>query len=210
MASDDEGLQSVESDVPHLLVLLLQQEDDTGGLSVERAGHVENGVPNNALDGIIGDRALGLKAVVGAARLNQLQKRGSGLVLEFRLSGAHCVDVIGVDCCQLKRYLEKKNENQGILYTILRINREIEIYFYPCLVERHRCGISPSVANQKAPLSGCTELTGAEDFVSGTVKEFDRKGLEISSTGNSGLLICIINLLPSITSAEERNPSVLF
>ena len=102
MASDNEGLQGVESNVPHLLVLFLQQKNDTGGLSVERAGHVENRVTDDALDGIIGDRALGLKAVVSAAGLDQLQKRGSGLVLEFRLSGAHCADSVGVECYRLK------------------------------------------------------------------------------------------------------------
>ena len=87
----NETLHGVDGNVPHLLVLFLQEEDNTRGLSVERAGHMENRVANNLLNGIVGDGALRLEAVVGAAGLDQLQQAGGGRVLEFRLSGAHCV-----------------------------------------------------------------------------------------------------------------------
>jgi hypothetical protein len=71
-------------------MLLLQQENDTGGLSVERAGDVENGVLDNALNGIIGDRALGLKTVEGTAGLDQLKESGGGGVLEAHCEGEEC------------------------------------------------------------------------------------------------------------------------
>lgn len=83
MASSDEALHNLNSDVPDLLVLLLQQENDTGRLGVERAGNVKDRVLNNALDGIVRDRALGLQAVEGTTALNEVQQSGSSRVLEF-------------------------------------------------------------------------------------------------------------------------------
>ena len=95
VASGDQTLHDINGNIPHLLVLLLQQEDNTGGLGVEGAGDVENRVLNNALNDVVRDGTLGLEAVVGAARLGQLQKRGSSRVLEFGLNGAHCEGVEG-------------------------------------------------------------------------------------------------------------------
>jgi hypothetical protein len=93
VASGDQTLQGINGDIPHLLVLLLEQEDNTGGLGVEGAGNVEDGVLNNAVDDIVRDGALALEVVVGAARLDQVQKIGGSRVLEFGLSGAHCEGV---------------------------------------------------------------------------------------------------------------------
>lgn len=86
----NEALHGLDGDVPDLLVLLLQQENDTGGLGVERAGDVEDGGLDNGLDGIVGDGALGLETIVGTAGLDQLEESVGGCVLEFNLSGAHC------------------------------------------------------------------------------------------------------------------------
>lgn len=94
MASGNQTLHGSDGDVPDLLVLLLQQQDDAGGLSVEGAGHVQDGISDDALDGIVGDGALGLEAVVGAAGLDQLQEGGGGRVFELRLSGTHCGSII--------------------------------------------------------------------------------------------------------------------
>lgn len=90
MSSGNQTLHSANGNVPDLLVLLLQEEDNARGLGVEGAGNVEDGVLNNALNGIIGDRALGLQVVVSPAGLDQLQKGGGGRVLKFDSSGAHC------------------------------------------------------------------------------------------------------------------------
>lgn len=90
VASSNQTLHDLNGNVPELLVLLLQQKDNTGGLGVEGARDVENGILHNALNDIVGDGALGLEAIVGTARLDQLQESGSSRVLEFGLSGAHC------------------------------------------------------------------------------------------------------------------------
>ena len=90
MSSGNQTLHSANGNVPDLLVLLLQEEDNARGLGVEGAGNVEDGVLNNALNGIIGDRTLGLQVVVSPAGLDQLQKGGGGRVLKFDSSGAHC------------------------------------------------------------------------------------------------------------------------
>jgi hypothetical protein len=90
MSSGDQALHSADGNVPDFLVLFLKEEDNTRGLGVERAGDVEDGVLNDALNGIIGDRALRLQAIVSPAGLDQLQKGGGGRVLKFDSSGAHC------------------------------------------------------------------------------------------------------------------------
>ena len=89
-AGGNETLHGLDGDVPDLLVLLLQQENNTGGLGVERARDVEDGGLNNGLDSIVGDGALSLETIVGTAGLNQLEESVGGGVLEFDLSGAHC------------------------------------------------------------------------------------------------------------------------
>jgi hypothetical protein len=91
LAGSHEALHDVNGNVPELLVLLLEQEDHTGGLSVEGAGDVQDGILNDALNGLVGNRALGLEAVVCAPGLDQLQQSGGGGVLEFGLSRAHFV-----------------------------------------------------------------------------------------------------------------------
>lgn len=82
MAGGDKALHNLDGDVPNLLVLLLQKENNTGSLSVEGAGNVENRVLNDALDSIIRDRALCLKAVVSTTALDQVQQSGSSGVFE--------------------------------------------------------------------------------------------------------------------------------
>lgn len=86
----NESLQSGKGDVPDLLVLFLQQEDDTRGLGVERAGHVQDSRLDDVLDGVVGDRALVLEGIDSATGLDRLQESGRGGVLEFNLSRAHC------------------------------------------------------------------------------------------------------------------------
>lgn len=93
MASGNQTLQGINGNIPHLLVLLLEQEDNAGGLGIEGAGNVEDGVLNNAVDDIVRDGALALEVVVGTASLDQLKKSGGSRVLEFGLSGAHCEGV---------------------------------------------------------------------------------------------------------------------
>lgn len=57
-------------DVPHLAVLVAEQDDGARGLGVEGRRHVQDGVLDNLPDTRVWDRALGREAVVGAAVLD--------------------------------------------------------------------------------------------------------------------------------------------
>lgn len=69
-----DGLQDVLCDLPDLLVLLLEQQDDARRLRVEGAGHVLDGLGDELLDARIADGALGLERVVRAAVLDRLDE----------------------------------------------------------------------------------------------------------------------------------------
>ena len=71
-------------------MLLLQQQNHARGLRVERAGHVQDGIADNGLDGVIGDGALSLEAVDGAASLDGLEEGGSSGVLELDHCDLRC------------------------------------------------------------------------------------------------------------------------
>lgn len=68
-------------DVPHLAMLVAEQDDGARRLGVEGRRHVQDGVLDNLPDTRVWDRALGGEAVVGAAVLDG---GGEG----FR--GGHC------------------------------------------------------------------------------------------------------------------------
>jgi hypothetical protein len=75
-------------------VFFLQEKNDTGSLGVERAGDMEDRILDYCLNGIVGDRALGLQIIVCAAGLGQLKESCGGGVLEIDLDGTHltCLD----------------------------------------------------------------------------------------------------------------------
>lgn len=93
-ACGNQVLHNVDRDIPQLLMLFLQQNNNTGSLSIEGARDVEQGILNNALDGIVGNGALGFEAVESTTSLNHLQKGGGGRILEFNSSGSHCGGVV--------------------------------------------------------------------------------------------------------------------
>lgn len=108
MASSDQAFDSLDSNIPHLLMLFLQQQNDSGSLGVERAGDMKNGVLYNTLDGVVGDRTFALETIVSTAVLNQLQKRGGSSVLEFDSSGAHCESVVRNEDLVISRSMASK------------------------------------------------------------------------------------------------------
>lgn len=81
----DDGAEDVGGQVPQLLVLLAEEDDDTVGLGVEGGGGVEGGLVDDLLDALLGDGELLVKGVDGAAGLGQLEE-GVGVVLR----GRHC------------------------------------------------------------------------------------------------------------------------
>lgn len=66
----DNSLQGILSDVPQLVVLVLQEKDSTRGLAVEGGRGVQDGISNDLLDLLIRDWSLLLEGVVGAATLD--------------------------------------------------------------------------------------------------------------------------------------------
>lgn len=72
-------------------MFFLQQEDHAGGLGVEGTGDMEHCVLNYGMNGIVGNRALSLEAVVGTASLDQVQEGCGGWVVEGGWNGAHFV-----------------------------------------------------------------------------------------------------------------------
>lgn len=49
----DDGLQSIADNVPEFVVLVLQQEDQTGGLGVERRGYVFDELRDDLFDAVV-------------------------------------------------------------------------------------------------------------------------------------------------------------
>jgi len=73
-AGSDEALEGRGSDVPETLVLLLQENNQAGGLGVERAGDVQDSSIDKLLDLSIGDGAVLAQLVDGAAVLGRLDE----------------------------------------------------------------------------------------------------------------------------------------
>lgn len=78
----DNGFQDIADNVPELVVLVLEQEHEAGGLGVERGGHVLDELGEDLLDAGVGD-GRGLVEGVDAAAV------GDGL--EEVGGGSHCV-----------------------------------------------------------------------------------------------------------------------
>lgn len=66
----DHGLEDVADDVPELVVLVLQKEDQTGGLGVEGGGNIPDEVGDDLLNAVVGD-GRGLVEGVDAAAVGQ-------------------------------------------------------------------------------------------------------------------------------------------
>lgn len=64
------GLEDVTDDVPELVVLVLQKENQTGGLRVERGGDIPDEVGDDLLNAVVGD-GRGLVESVDAAAVGQ-------------------------------------------------------------------------------------------------------------------------------------------
>lgn len=71
----DDGLEDLAGDVPELLVLGAEQDDDADGLGVEGRGHVQGGLLDDLGDALLGDGQVLGQDVVGAAVLDQLDDR---------------------------------------------------------------------------------------------------------------------------------------
>lgn len=88
----DNGLQDIADNVPELVVLVLEQEHEAGGLGVEGGGDVLDELGEDLLDAGVGD-GRGLVEGVDAAAV------GDGL--EEVGGGSHCGGGCGVlsGCC---------------------------------------------------------------------------------------------------------------
>lgn len=67
-------LVDLTNELPKLLVLGLEDQDEPGGLRVEGAGHVEEGVLDDTLDARVGDGRGVAQLVVGVAVGNSLEE----------------------------------------------------------------------------------------------------------------------------------------
>ena len=72
-------------------MLFLQQKDHAGGLGVEGTGDMEDSVLDYGMNGVVGNRALGLEIVVGTAGLDQVPEGCGGWIVEGGWIGAHFV-----------------------------------------------------------------------------------------------------------------------
>lgn len=70
----DKGGESLSGQVPEAVVLLVQQNNQTGGLGVEGAGDVSDGVVDELLDLRVRDGAVLAELVDGAASLGGLEE----------------------------------------------------------------------------------------------------------------------------------------
>lgn len=71
----DNGLEDVAGNVPELLVLGAEQDDDADGLGVEGGRDVQGGLLDDLGDALLGDGQVLGQDVVGAAVLDQLNDR---------------------------------------------------------------------------------------------------------------------------------------
>jgi hypothetical protein len=63
----DDGFEGVADNVPELVVLVFQQEDETGGLRVEGGGDVFDELGDDLFDAVVGDRGGFVEGVDAAA-----------------------------------------------------------------------------------------------------------------------------------------------
>ena len=68
------GLQDLEDVVPEGVVLLAEQDEDTGRLRVEGRGHVQDDLLCDLDDLLVRDRHVLVEGVDGAARLDRLEE----------------------------------------------------------------------------------------------------------------------------------------
>lgn len=73
-ARSDEATESLNGQVPQLVVLFVQQHDQAGGLGVERGGDVQNSRVDELLDLGVWDGAVLAQLVDGAAVLGRLDE----------------------------------------------------------------------------------------------------------------------------------------
>lgn len=74
----DDGLEDVAHDVPELVVLVLEQEHEAGGLRVEGGGDVLDKLADDLFDAVVGDGGGLVEGVDAAAVGNGLEEVGVG------------------------------------------------------------------------------------------------------------------------------------
>jgi hypothetical protein len=77
----DHSLEGCLGDLPQLVMLILNQNNDAGALAVERGGSVEDGVADNLLHLLVVDGRPLLEGVVGTAGLDRIEivgRHGAG------------------------------------------------------------------------------------------------------------------------------------
>lgn len=80
----NDGLEGVRGDVPELVVLGAEEDDEAVGLGVEGRGGLEGGLLDNLLDALGSHGEVLGEGVVGAAVLSQLEDEVGGEL------GGHC------------------------------------------------------------------------------------------------------------------------
>ena len=65
-------LQHLLNQLPELVVVGFQQDDEAGGLRVEGRGHVQDGVSDKLDDTVVGGRGFLVQSVVGATFLDDV------------------------------------------------------------------------------------------------------------------------------------------
>ena len=73
----DNGFEGIADDVPELVVLVFEQEDETGGLGVEGGGDVFDELGDDFLDAVVGDGG-GFGEGVDAAAVGDGVEEGCG------------------------------------------------------------------------------------------------------------------------------------
>lgn len=76
--SSNKALESLDGDIPKVIVLLTEQNNQTSGLGVERAGHVQDSRIDELLDLRVRDGAVLAKLVDGPAGLGRLDEGVGG------------------------------------------------------------------------------------------------------------------------------------
>lgn len=76
LLSRDDSLEGILGNVPELVVLLLEQDNDASALAIERGGSMEDGLANDLLDLLVVDGRLLLEGVDGAAGLDGREVSG--------------------------------------------------------------------------------------------------------------------------------------
>ena len=74
----DDGLQDIADNVPELVVLVLEQENEAGRLGVERGRNVLDDLGDDLLNAGVGDGRVLVEGVDAAAVGNGLEEAGGG------------------------------------------------------------------------------------------------------------------------------------